>query len=547
MGQPAQWGGTASIKGSTESMQMALLTCSLIGLQFTWGIEMTYCTPYLLQLGLTKSGISLVWIAGPLSGLIMQPIVGVVADRSRSPWGRRRPFMVIGTVIVSACLLILGWTKEIVGHFVTEEEAKREITIALAVLSIYGVDFAINAVQASCRSLVVDTLPIPKQQLGSAWATRMIAAGSLVGYGAGAVDLRIFFGTMLGDTQFKQLTAVAALTLCMTIGITSWAVTERILISDGKENDGSQGAMFVLNQIFKTATNLPPRISIICWTQFWCWIGWFPFLFYSTTWIGEIYMRYDAPAETRNSPDTLGQIGRIGSTSLIVFSIVTCIGSVVFPWLIKSPDEEKPAFTPRPPSSIASFLIELEKYKPSLLTAWQLSHLVFAFSMILAPFVRSLRSATILVALCGIPWALGCWAPWTFMGMEINRLSNVPSSSTPSTDPHRRSASLSRPSIELKPLQPSPSPDSGSAGETSGIYLGILNLYCTLPQFVGTAISWAVFSILEPGKSPELAKEVAPGEHHGTEGPNAIAVCLFIGACAAGGAAFATGRLRGLG
>lgn len=39
----------------------------------------------------------------------------------------------------------------------------------LAVLSIYALDFAINAVQASCRSLIVDTLPIPKQQLGSAW------------------------------------------------------------------------------------------------------------------------------------------------------------------------------------------------------------------------------------------------------------------------------------------------------------------------------------------------------------------------------------------
>jgi len=64
-----------------------------------------------------------VWIAGPLSGLIMQPIVGVLADRSRSKWGRRRPFMVGGAVIVGLCLLVLGWTKEIVGVFVTEPSA----------------------------------------------------------------------------------------------------------------------------------------------------------------------------------------------------------------------------------------------------------------------------------------------------------------------------------------------------------------------------------------------------------------------------------------
>lgn len=83
---------------------------------------MTYCTPYLLQLGLTKSKLSLVWIAGPLSGLIMQPIVGIMADKSTSRWGRRRPVMIGGTVIVSICLLILGWTKEIIAAFVEEGE-----------------------------------------------------------------------------------------------------------------------------------------------------------------------------------------------------------------------------------------------------------------------------------------------------------------------------------------------------------------------------------------------------------------------------------------
>ena len=83
---------------------------------------MTYCTPYLLQLGLTKSKLSLVWIAGPLSGLIMQPIVGILADKSRSKYGRRRPVMLAGAAIVGVCLLILGWTGEIVGSFVTEPE-----------------------------------------------------------------------------------------------------------------------------------------------------------------------------------------------------------------------------------------------------------------------------------------------------------------------------------------------------------------------------------------------------------------------------------------
>lgn len=243
---------------------------------------MTYCTPYLLELGLTKSKISLVWVAGPLSGLIMQPVVGVVADRSTSRWGRRRPYMFFGTILVSMFLLLLGWTKEVVRYFIKDEAAAKSANVYVAVFSIYGIDFAINAVQGSCRGLIVDTLPIEKQQMGSSWASRMVAVGKMVGYAAGAADLRAIFGPMLGDTQFKQLTGVAALTLCLTVATTSWAVTERVLVNDGmaKALDIKQ----VVGTIAHTALNLPRSIQAICTVQFWAWIG--TFLFFLLSFLG---------------------------------------------------------------------------------------------------------------------------------------------------------------------------------------------------------------------------------------------------------------------
>ena len=64
----------------------------------------------------------MVWIAGPLSGLIVQPVVGILSDSSRSRWGRRRPFMIGGVLLVAVCLLLLGWTAEIVSMFVTEPD-----------------------------------------------------------------------------------------------------------------------------------------------------------------------------------------------------------------------------------------------------------------------------------------------------------------------------------------------------------------------------------------------------------------------------------------
>jgi solute carrier family 45 protein 1/2/4 len=95
-------------------------------------------------------------------------------------------------------------------------------------------------------------------------------------------------------------------------------------------------------------------------------------------------------------------------------------------------------------------------------------------------------------------------------------------------------------------MDDSPSADS-STGETAGIYLGILNLFTTLPQFVGTFISMIVFSILEPGKSPELHEDGSEEDvAKAADGPNAIAVCLFIGALSAVGAAYATQRMKAM-
>lgn len=151
------------------------------------------------------------------------------------------------------------------------------------------------------------------------------------------------------------------------------------------------------------------------------------------------------------------------------------------------------------------------------------------------------------------------------MGIEINRLT------TPSQSYRRLSEEISSPAtsphflrLHHREFDRNDSDDSlagSSTGETAGIYLGILNLFTTLPQFVGTFISMIVFSVLEPGKSEVLHKDV---EEVGTNGeaaiaaaaerfakvggskdkPNAIGVCLFIGALSAVGAAYATRRMK---
>ena len=85
------------------------------------------------------------WLAGPLSGLVVQPLVGAFSDRSESRWGRRRPIILAGAVLACCSLLVLGFTKELIGAVVRNEETAKIPTIALAVLALYTVDFATNA------------------------------------------------------------------------------------------------------------------------------------------------------------------------------------------------------------------------------------------------------------------------------------------------------------------------------------------------------------------------------------------------------------------
>jgi solute carrier family 45, member 1/2/4 len=144
------------------------------------------------------------------------------------------------------------------------------------------------------------------------------------------------------------------------------------------------------------------------------------------------------------------------------------------------------------------------------------------------------------------------WAPVTFLGVEVNRLSGAKDATAPAS--YRR---LSNESVEMSALDgadPDAShlehgpaeldPSHESSGELSGIYFGILNIYTTIPQFIGTFISTIVFSIFAPGTSPELHGGSNDQKRPNTDGPNAISICMFIGAISATVAIFATNKLR---
>ena len=255
----------------------------------------------------------------------------------------------------------------------------------------------------------------------------------------------------------------------------------------------------------------------------------------------------------------------------------------------------------RIPSAIGFLMEKARPVRPPLTITWAIGHAIFAFAMFCSPFVHSVSGATFVVGLCGLPWAVTCWAPFALLGDEISKLgrtedgyemveTNMERRSPPPSydeiekdtedqeegnpetsnarrdsldsvlstahsedleifneDPTRSSEERvlrlgqRRSDLQSRPLPVhlhEPAPTNDVAGEM----LGIMNVFVTLPQFIMTFVSSVVFAILEPGKSKELTE----GKVEARDGVSAIAVVMVIGGVGSLAAGWLTLKLRKL-
>ncbi|CAG8678977.1 9380_t:CDS:2, partial [Acaulospora morrowiae] len=217
-----------------STWDMIKLTICMAGLQFTCD----YGTPYLRNLGLSSELISLVWLAGPLSGLLIQPLVGAFSDKSTSRMGRRRPYIIIGGILVCLSMAGIAYSielatfllgkKKLLNGFGDDDEV-RKVAILVAVFSFYCLDFSLNAVQASCRALILDIPPLYQQETSNAWAGRMLHVGNVIGYFTGFLDLKTLF-SWLGDSQVKILCIISCIVFSISLFVTSISVKETVYV-----------------------------------------------------------------------------------------------------------------------------------------------------------------------------------------------------------------------------------------------------------------------------------------------------------------------------
>ncbi|KAF9474838.1 MFS general substrate transporter [Pholiota conissans] len=573
--QHQQFKGISKVSGPTWA-RLPAITIGLLGVQIFWSVEMSYASPYLLSLGLSKSSMAVVFVAGPLSGLIMQPLIGVLADNCTSRFGRRRPYMMLGTAICMSAMLLLGFTRPVASVFTAwGSDANDSLTIGLAVLSIYLIDFSINAVQAVDRALLVDTLPPSDQAAGNAWAARMLAVGSVVGFFIGNVNLPLLL-PFLGSTQLEVLSVVVSLLLLSGHSIMAALVKEKVLLKTYSAAGKSQGKSFSqeIKDIWTNMRTLPRVIRQICIIQFFAWIAWFPVLFYSTLYVGDLYKRTANPATTDAEKASLdAEATRLGSRALFYSSILSLFVNLTLPAFVpEAAGSSKPGTPKQMPSFLERICRVPRVLQIHLSTLWAVSHLVFAGCMFATFFTHSVWGSTFIISITGFSWAVTQWAPFSLLAEAILtepatlttddtgsiHLADTRTQQRISGDPQEnavflandgsdeedeeaealreeRSRVLSNSGAQLSRIdirsegsdedgyEIVPGADGGVVGGSgrsantlsakAGIILGIHNIFIVIPQFLVTGFSAILFALFDPKKPalPAHRGPVAPG------------------------------------
>ena len=138
------------------------MSFGFLGIQFGWGLQMANMSPIYKYLGADESSLPYLWLAGPLTGVLIQPIVGAMSDRTWTRLGRRRPFFLVGAIIASICLILMP----------------NSSAVWMAASLLWIMDASINITMEPFRAFVGDKLPEEQRTLGFVMQSFFIGIGS---------------------------------------------------------------------------------------------------------------------------------------------------------------------------------------------------------------------------------------------------------------------------------------------------------------------------------------------------------------------------------
>jgi maltose/moltooligosaccharide transporter len=160
------------------------MSFGFFGIQFGWGLQMANMSAIYQYLGAKESDIAFLWLAAPLTGLIVQPIIGYFSDRTWGALGRRRPYFLTGAILASLALIAMP----------------NSGTVWMAAGLLWVLDASVNITMEPFRAFVGDLLPTEQRKSGFAMQSLLIGLGAVLS-SALPYMLTNWFGVTGGATE----------------------------------------------------------------------------------------------------------------------------------------------------------------------------------------------------------------------------------------------------------------------------------------------------------------------------------------------------------
>jgi maltose/moltooligosaccharide transporter len=244
------------------------MSFGFLGIQFGWGLQMANMSAIYQYLGAREDEIPILWLAAPLTGLVVQPIIGYFSDRTWNRLGRRRPYFLGGAVAASLALLAMP----------------RSSALWMAAGLLWVLDASVNVSMEPFRAFVGDMLPHDQRKSGFAMQSLLIGAGAVLSSALPYVLTRGFgvsgestVGSAIPPTVHVAFT-IGALVFFLAVLYTVASTPEyppEDLAAFEEAKRRTSGPAHAFREIFLGIGSMPGPMRKLAAVQFFTWFGLF--------------------------------------------------------------------------------------------------------------------------------------------------------------------------------------------------------------------------------------------------------------------------------
>ena len=368
------------------------------GLQFAWQMRIILSGPVTENLGASPFLYGLIWLAGPFTGMVVQPLVGALSDKTVSPIGRRRPYLLSGALLAAVALWIFP-NSETVAEFIhnyTGINLPSLTALFIAAIMIWVIDACVNIAQGPYRALVPDVVPEEQYSIANSYISLAIGLGSVVAAGT-APFLKWAFGYQMSiNAQFYMAALAFTLGMIWTcITIKEHNIKKEMLKEVAEAEKDEASFIDALKNFFA----MSPEVSKICIMQFFTWIGTMCMMIFFTQYaVHTIYCVPDLTTVSESTKELFEQATLNGTNfSSVCFAIFNLV-----------------CFLVAIPIGVLSAKYTNKKV-----------HIISLITMILAYlgmyYTKSPKAAAVLMGVAGIGWASICALPFAMLSQFIKK------------------------------------------------------------------------------------------------------------------------------